>query len=88
MLSHHERAELDKIERWFETSDPALAAVLRRGSPPRAAPLTLLIVLLDTAAIGLLVTGMLAASPALTLCALLAGAGGVAAHVARCQGQD
>ncbi|MBB4683227.1 DUF3040 domain-containing protein [Amycolatopsis jiangsuensis] len=85
MLSHHERAELDKIEHWFETSDPDLAAALQRGVPARSAGLLLVLtVLLDITAAGLLVTGLLTASPALTLCALLAAAGGVAAHVARC----
>lgn len=57
MLSHHERVELDKIERWFETSDPELAAALRRGKPARsAALLTAFAILLDVAACGLLVS--------------------------------
>ncbi|MBN9742263.1 MULTISPECIES: DUF3040 domain-containing protein [Amycolatopsis] len=87
MLSHHERVELDKIERWFETSDPELAAALRRGKPARsAALLTAFAILLDVAACGLLVAGIAASSPALTVCALFAAAGGVAAHVARCRG--
>ncbi|MGW4402326.1 DUF3040 domain-containing protein [Amycolatopsis nivea] len=87
MLSHHERVELDKIERWFETSDPELAAALRRGKPARsAALLTACAILLDVAACGLLVAGIAASSPALTVCSLFAAAGGVAAHIARCRG--
>ncbi|WP_409179923.1 DUF3040 domain-containing protein [Amycolatopsis sp. VS8301801F10] len=84
MLSHHERVELDKIERWFETSDPELAAALRRGKPARsAALLTAFAILLDVAACGLLAAGIAGASPALTICAVLAAAGGTAAHLAR-----
>lgn len=83
MLSHDERAELDKIEHWFETADPALATALRRGKPiPSTAPLLVLTVLLDVTAAGLLTTGLLSMSPALTLCALLAAAGGAVAHLA------
>ncbi|WP_037365134.1 DUF3040 domain-containing protein [Amycolatopsis orientalis] len=84
MLSHHERVELDKIERWFETSDPELAAALRRGKPARsAALLTALAILLDVVACGLLAAGIAASNPALAVCSLFAAAGGVAAHLAR-----
>ncbi|MFD2469401.1 DUF3040 domain-containing protein [Amycolatopsis silviterrae] len=87
MLSHHERLELDKIERWFETSDPELADALRRGKPARsAALLTAFAILLDLAACGLLVAGLVAASPVLTVCSLFAAAGGVAAHLSRGRG--
>ncbi|GAA1026637.1 MULTISPECIES: DUF3040 domain-containing protein [Amycolatopsis] len=86
MLSHHERVELDKIERWFETSDPELAAALRRGKPARsAALLSAFAILLDVAACGLLVAGLVGSSPVLTVCSLFAAAGGVAAHVAGCR---
>ncbi|WP_116203904.1 DUF3040 domain-containing protein [Amycolatopsis circi] len=86
MLSHHERVELDKIERWFETSDPELAAALRRGKPARsAALLTTFAILLDVSACGLLVAGLVGASPVLTVCALFAAAGGAVAHITRCR---
>jgi len=84
MLSHHERVELDKIERWFETSDPELAAALRRGKPARsAALLTFFAVLLDLSAAGLLLAGLLGSAPALTVCGMFAAVGAVSAHLAR-----
>ncbi|WP_020660153.1 DUF3040 domain-containing protein [Amycolatopsis benzoatilytica] len=84
MLSHHERVELDKIERWFETSDPELAAALRRGKPAQsAALLTVFAVLLDLSAAGLFVAGLVSGNPVLTVCAAFAAVGGVSAHLAR-----
>ncbi|MDT8912484.1 DUF3040 domain-containing protein [Amycolatopsis sp. PS_44_ISF1] len=84
MLSHHDRRELEKIERWFEASDPELAAALREGRPTRSRRfLTTLLVTFDVTAGVLLVAGLATASPALTLCALLAAAGGVTAHLVR-----
>ena len=84
MLSHHDRSELEKIERWFEASDPELVAALRDGRPARSRGLvTVLLVSLDVAAAALLVAGIVTTSPTLTLCALLAAAGGVTAHLVR-----
>ncbi|WP_326836256.1 DUF3040 domain-containing protein [Amycolatopsis rhabdoformis] len=89
MLSHHERSELDKIERWFEFSDPELAAALSRGKPaPSRRLLTVLAVLFDVAAVGFLVAGVVTTSPALTLCALLSAGGGVALHIVRGHGHS
>ncbi|MFI5613022.1 DUF3040 domain-containing protein [Amycolatopsis sp. NPDC051903] len=82
MLSHEERSELDKIERWFELSDPALAAALSRGKPaPNRLALTILAVLFDLGAVAFLVAGLVTTSPALTLGALLSAGGGVALHI-------
>ncbi|QRP50823.1 DUF3040 domain-containing protein [Amycolatopsis sp. FDAARGOS 1241] len=82
MLSHEERSELDKIERWFEVSDPALAAALTRGKPaPNRLAATVMAVLFDLAAVAFLVGGLVTTSPALTLGALLAVGGGVALHI-------
>lgn len=88
MLSHHERSELDKIERWFEFSDPELAAALSRGKPaPKRRLLTFFAVLFDVSAVAFLVTGLVTTSPAFTLCALVAAGGGVALHIVRGHGR-
>jgi hypothetical protein len=83
MLSHHDRSELEKIERWFEASDTELVAALREGRPRGRGLVTVLLVSLDLAAVALLVAGLATTSPALTLCALLAAAGGVTGHLVR-----
>jgi hypothetical protein len=84
MLSHHDRSELEKIERWFEASDPELVAALRDGRPARGRGLvTVLLVSLDVAAVALLIAGLATTSPVLTLCALFAAAGGVTGHLVR-----
>ncbi|MEV4602037.1 DUF3040 domain-containing protein [Amycolatopsis sp. NPDC049253] len=89
MLSHHERSELDKIERWFEFSDPELAAALSRGKPaPNRRLLILFAVLFDVSAVAFLVAGLVTTSPAFTLCALLAAGGGVALHIVRGHGRS
>jgi hypothetical protein len=84
MLSHHDRTELEKIERHLELSDPGLAAALRDGRrrKPRAVK-TALLVALDVAAVVLLVVGLVLPDPGLMLCGILALTGTVWTHVAR-----
>ncbi|MGW4485207.1 DUF3040 domain-containing protein [Amycolatopsis sp. NPDC004368] len=89
MLSHHERSELDKIERWFEFSDPELAAALTRGKPASSRRLVgVLAILFDLSAVGFLVAGLVTTSPVLTLCALLCAGGGVALHIVHGHGRS
>jgi hypothetical protein len=84
MLSHHDRTELEKIERSLELSDPDLATALRDGRrrKPRALR-TVLLVTLDIAAVMLLVVGLVLPDPGVTLCGILALTGAVWTHVAR-----
>jgi hypothetical protein len=84
MLSHHDRTELEKIERSLELSDPDLAAALRDGKrrKPRALR-TALLVAFDIAAVMLLVVGLILPDPGVTLCGILALTATVWTHVAR-----
>ncbi len=84
MLSHHERTELEKIERSLELSDPDLAIALREGRSrkPRALK-TALLLALDVAAVLLLVVGLVLPDPGVTLCGIFALTGAVWTHVAR-----
>jgi DUF3040 family protein len=84
MLSHHDRTELEKIERNLELSDPDLAAALRDGKrrKPRALR-TALLVAFDIAAVMLLVVGLIVPDPGVTLCGILALTATVWTHVAR-----
>ncbi|MEC3981719.1 DUF3040 domain-containing protein [Amycolatopsis sp. H20-H5] len=84
MLSHYDRRELDKIEQWFEATDPALAAVLTTGKPARR-PMgrRLLLICFDILAALLFVLGLITAGPALTLSGVLACALAVWLHALR-----
>jgi hypothetical protein len=84
MLSHHDRTELEKIERSLEISDPDLATALREGRhrKPRALK-TALLIAMDVAAVTLLVVGLVLPDPGVTLCGILALTGTVWTHVAR-----
>jgi Protein of unknown function (DUF3040) len=84
MLSHHDRTELEKIERSLELSDPDLAAALRDGKRRRPRALrTALLVAFDIAAVMLLVVGLILPDPGVTLCGILALTATVWTHVAR-----
>jgi hypothetical protein len=81
MLSHYDRRELDKIERWFETTDPSLAALLKDGKPVRRQlGRRILLLCLDALAVALFVLGLVTGSPALTLSGVLACALAVWLH--------
>ncbi len=84
MLSHHDRQELEKIERWFELTEPALAARLRSGRPAKP-PLVRLAVLLslDVTAGLLMSLGMVTNSPALLLIGMITVTAAVIAHLSR-----
>jgi len=84
MLSHHDRTELEKIERNLELSDPDLATALREGRrrKPRALK-TALLIAMDLTAVTLLVVGLVLPDPGVTLCGILALTGTVWTHVAR-----
>ena len=84
MLSHHDRTELEKIERSLELSDPDLATALRDGkrSKSRALRSTVLIIF-DVVAVTLLVVGLVLPDPGVTLCGIIALTGTVWTHVAR-----
>ncbi|WP_410667404.1 DUF3040 domain-containing protein [Amycolatopsis sp. cmx-4-68] len=84
MLSHHDRTELEKIERDLELSDPDLAAALRDGRRPKSrAVRSALLIAVDVVAVTLLVLGLVLPDPGITLCGILALTGTVWTHVAR-----
>ncbi|EME51607.1 DUF3040 domain-containing protein [Amycolatopsis decaplanina] len=84
MLSHHDRQELQKIERWFELTEPALAARLSSGRPARPPLLRLAVVLsLDITAGLLMLLGMVASSPALLLTGMITVTMAVIVHLSR-----
>lgn len=84
MLSHHDRQELEKIERWFELTEPALSARLRSGKPSRPPLLRLAVVLsLDITAGLLMLLGMVTNSPALLLIGMITVTGAVCVHLSR-----
>jgi hypothetical protein len=84
MLSHHDRTELEKIERGLELSDPDLAAALRDGKRPKSRPLPgAVLIAFDLIAVALLVLGLVLPDPGVTLCGILALTGTVWTHVAR-----
>jgi hypothetical protein len=84
MLSHHDRTELEKIERSLELSDPDLAAALRDGKRRKSRALrTALLFAFDIAAVMLLVVGLILPDPGVTLCGILALTATVWTHVAR-----
>ncbi|GAA1970733.1 DUF3040 domain-containing protein [Amycolatopsis minnesotensis] len=84
MLSHHEKDELQKIEQWFESTEPALVDALRTG---RTRPLrrisTGLLVIADVLCFALLLLAFTSTSAALILLSLLATSCAVCLHVAR-----
>ncbi|MEV7045798.1 DUF3040 domain-containing protein [Amycolatopsis sp. NPDC051061] len=84
MLSHHDRTELEKIERNLEFSDPDLATALRDGRRPKSRALrSALLIAVDVVAVTLLVLGLVLPDPGVTLCGILALTGTVWTHVAR-----
>ncbi|MEV6909322.1 DUF3040 domain-containing protein [Amycolatopsis sp. NPDC051071] len=84
MLSHHDRQELEKIERWFELTEPELAARLRSGKPAKPSLLRLAVLLgLDLMAGLLMLLGMVTNSPALLLIGLITVTAAVIAHLSR-----
>ncbi|UOX92138.1 DUF3040 domain-containing protein [Amycolatopsis sp. FBCC-B4732] len=84
MLSHHDRTELEKIERSLELSDPDLATALRDGKRPKSRALrSTLLIFLDVVAVTLLVVGLVLPDPGVTLCGIIALTGTVWTHVAR-----
>lgn len=84
MLSHHDRQELEKIERWFELTEPALAARLRSGKPARSPLLRLALVLsLDITAGLLMLLGIVVNSPALLLMGMITVTAAVIVHLSR-----
>ncbi|MEV6644065.1 DUF3040 domain-containing protein [Amycolatopsis sp. NPDC051371] len=84
MLSHHDRTELEKIERNLELSDPDLATALRDGRRPKSRALrSALLFAVDAVAVTLLVLGLILPDPGVTLCGILALTGTVWTHVAR-----
>ncbi|MBB5850423.1 DUF3040 domain-containing protein [Amycolatopsis umgeniensis] len=84
MLSHHDRQELDKIERWFELTEPALAARLRSGRPARPPLRRLAVILsLDITAGLFMLLGMVTNSPALLLVGMITVTTAVIVHLSR-----
>ncbi|MFC3450537.1 DUF3040 domain-containing protein [Amycolatopsis speibonae] len=84
MLSHHDRQELEKIERWFELTEPTLAARLRSGKPARPPLVRLAVVLsLDITAGLLMLLGMVLNSPALLLTGMITVTTAVIVHLSR-----
>lgn len=84
MLSHHDRQELEKIERWFELTEPALAARLRAGRPARPPLLRLAVLLsLDITAGLLMLLGLILNSPALLLTGMITVTTAVIVHLSR-----
>ncbi|WP_410646021.1 DUF3040 domain-containing protein [Amycolatopsis sp. cmx-4-54] len=84
MLSHHDRQELEKIERWFELTEPALAARLRSGRPAPPPPARLALILgLDITAGFLMLLGIVANSPALLLIGMITVTTAVIVHLSR-----
>ncbi|SFH82059.1 DoxX protein [Amycolatopsis regifaucium] len=84
MLSHHDRQELEKIERWFELTEPALAARLRSGKPAPPPLLRLAVVLsIDVTAGLLMLLGLVTNSPALLLVGMITVTAAVIVHLSR-----
>lgn len=84
MLSHHDRTELEKIERSLEFSDPDLAAALRDGRRPKPRAFrSAVLIFFDVVAVTLLVLGLVLPDPGVTLCGIIALTGTVWTHVAR-----
>ncbi|WP_439379773.1 DUF3040 domain-containing protein [Amycolatopsis lexingtonensis] len=84
MLSHHDRTELEKIERSLELSDPDLATALREGKRPKSRALrSTVLIVFDVITVSLLVVGLVLPDPGVTLCGILALTGTVWTHVAR-----
>ncbi|MFJ7213811.1 DUF3040 domain-containing protein [Amycolatopsis sp. NPDC098790] len=84
MLSHHDRTELEKIERTLELSDPDLASALREGRRPKSRALrSALLIAVDVVAVTLLVLGLVLPDPGVTLCGIIALTATVWTHVAR-----
>ena len=84
MLSHHDRTELEKIERSLELSDPDLAAALRDGKRPRSRAFSrAVLIVFDVIAVTFLVLGLVLPDPGVTLCGIIALTGTVWTHVAR-----
>lgn len=84
MLSHHDRTELERIERSLELSDPDLATALREGRRPKSrAVRSALLIAVDVVAVTLLVLGLILPDPGVTLCGILALSSTVWTHVAR-----
>ncbi|MFD9889848.1 DUF3040 domain-containing protein [Amycolatopsis sp. NPDC059027] len=83
MLSRHDRHELDKIEHWFETTDPELAEMLRSAKPSSSRWLTALAIALGAAALVLPVVGVLTSTVPLVLYAVPAAGGAIWAYAAR-----
>ncbi|RSD09320.1 DUF3040 domain-containing protein [Amycolatopsis eburnea] len=84
MLSHHDRTELEKIERSLELSDPDLATALREGKRPKSRALrSTVLIIFDVVAVTLLVVGLVLPGPGVTLCGIIALTGTVWTHVAR-----
>ncbi|GAA4547597.1 DUF3040 domain-containing protein [Amycolatopsis samaneae] len=83
MLSRHDRDELDRIERWFEMTDPELAELLRSAKPPVSRWLTAMAIVLGAAAVALPVAGALTSSVTLVWYGIPAAAGAVCAFLVR-----
>ncbi len=84
MLSHHDRQELEKIERWFELTEPALAARLRSGRPARPPLLRQAVLLsLDITAGLLMLLGIVVNSPAVLLLGMITVTTAVIVHLSR-----
>jgi hypothetical protein len=84
MLSHHDRQELEKIERWFELTEPTLSAELRTGKPARPPLLRLAVVLaVDLTAGMLMLLGLVVNSPVLLLVGMATVSGAVCLHLSR-----
>jgi DUF3040 family protein len=84
MLSHHDRTELEKIERSLELSDPDLAAALRDGRRPKSRAFrSAVLIFFDVIAVTLLVLGLVLPDPGVTLSGIIALTGTVWTHVAR-----
>ncbi|WP_158882243.1 DUF3040 domain-containing protein [Amycolatopsis anabasis] len=88
-FSRHERQELDKIEQWFEASDPELAHALRDGTlPPNHRLRRWLRVGLDLLAGMLLVSGLLLGASGLILLGVGVLSAAVWLHVAHRPGEE
>ncbi|MCU1679280.1 MAG: hypothetical protein JWQ81_19 [Amycolatopsis sp.] len=72
MLSHHDKAELDRIERELAASSPELAQLLRTGKRPRRGWMNALLVVTGTLGGLILALGIIAANAPLVLCGVIA----------------